>query len=319
LWKLSANWYDEPVKQHVRAVLRHLVPRRLRRRLITALRDPEEDFALRILVYHRPEAPRWGWGRPRHSGLVERLQPLHDRFLAELELIPRYGAELAAIDRAQRDDTEPCWFNDLFTGICGASLYAYMRDRKPRHYLEVGSGHSTRFAARAKRDGGLDTEIISIDPAPRADIDAVCDRVVRSVLEDADPALFDELVPGDIVFLDGSHRVLMGNDVVVFFLEVLPRIPAGVRIGVHDIYLPDDYGPGLVEEFWTEQYMLAMALLAGPTFEPVLPCHYVSTTSPLKERLNELWDAAGLAGINAWSSCFWFERADPGTAARTHP
>lgn len=47
----------------------------------------------------------------------------------------------------------------------------------------------------------------------------------------------------DVVFLDGSHRVFMNNDASVFFLDGLPRLPPGVLVGVHDIFLPEDYGP----------------------------------------------------------------------------
>ena len=41
---------------------------------------------------------------------------------------------------------------------------------RPKRVVEVGSGHSTRFVARAVADGGLETRITAIDPAPRAAI-----------------------------------------------------------------------------------------------------------------------------------------------------
>ena len=45
-----------------------------------------------------------------------------------------------------------------------------VRSLRPRRIVEVGSGHSTRFLARAVADGGLDTRITAIDPRPRASI-----------------------------------------------------------------------------------------------------------------------------------------------------
>ena len=49
----------------------------------------------------------------------------------------------------------------------GATKTALVRERKPRHIVEVGSGHSTRLLSKAL--GGVG-EILAIDPAPRADI-----------------------------------------------------------------------------------------------------------------------------------------------------
>jgi hypothetical protein len=84
----------------------------------------------------------------------------------------------------------------------------------------------------------LPTSITSIDPEPRTDINSLCDRVVRKWLEDCDLSLFDQLEPGDFLFFDGSHRVLTNSHTTVLYLEVIPRIKAGVIIHVHDIHLP---------------------------------------------------------------------------------
>ena len=51
--------------------------------------------------------------------------------------------------------------------------------RRPRRFIEIGSGNSTKFARRAIRDHWLNTSIVSIDPFPRSEIDAICDEVVR--------------------------------------------------------------------------------------------------------------------------------------------
>jgi len=120
-------------------------------------------------------------------------------------------------------------------------------------------------------------EIISIDPHPRREIDAICDRVLRQPFECADLDIFDGVQEGDIVFLDGTHHVFMNSDVVAFFLDVLPELPSGVLVGIHDIHLPDDYRPEHAERYCSEQYMLAAYLLGEPSWmRPVLPCWYVS-------------------------------------------
>ena len=97
------------------------------------------------------------------------------------------------------------------------------------------------FARHAIRTGNLKTTIMSIDPKPRAEIDSLCDRVMRLPLELCDLNLFRELEPGDILFFDGSHRIFANSDVTVFFIEVLPRLKPGVLVHVHDIFLPADY------------------------------------------------------------------------------
>jgi hypothetical protein len=249
--------------------------------------------------------PRWGWGKPPHPGLSALLASRQDVYLEQLDVIRRQRDGLAGIPLEAPDDTEPYWKNPWFTGLAAASLYSYLREHRPQRYVEIGSGNSTRFAARAKRDGGLATELVSIDPEPRTAIDALCDRVIRSRLETVDLGVFDNLVAGDIVLLDGSHRVQAGSDVVVFFLEVLPQLPPGVLVGIHDILLPDDYVPRMAAKGWNEQYMLGAILLGGSRFAPMLPCYYVATTSPLREHVTRLFSEIELAHVQPWGSLFW--------------
>ena len=68
-----------------------------------------------------------------------------------------------------------------------------------------------------------------VDPFPRVEIDQLCDVVHRVGLEDLDLRVFDELTSKDIVFIDNSHRSFPNSDVTVFFLEVLGRLPKGLR------------------------------------------------------------------------------------------
>src|SRR5690606_38556794 len=155
----------------------------------------------------------------------------------------------------------------------------FVRDRRPARYVEVGSGQSTKVVRRAVADGDLPTWVRSIDPQPRAEVDGLCHEVLRAPLETVDlAAAFGDLAAGDVVFFDGSHRVLPGSDCVAFFLDVLPALPAGVLVGIHDVYLPDDYPPGFFELWWSEQYVLAATLLAdaGRRYRVELPCYWAT-------------------------------------------
>ena len=89
-------------------------------------------------------------------------------FFAVLERIEAYAADLAAIG----PDLPPAprWNQDWFPRLDAAAAYALVRSEPPRRVVEVGSGHSTRFLARAVADGGLATRITAIDPEPRASI-----------------------------------------------------------------------------------------------------------------------------------------------------
>jgi hypothetical protein len=252
------------------------------------------------------DRPRWGHGRPQHP-LLHRLIARHAaEYERWLDAIGTHAAALAAIPEPETSPEEPAWRNDYFSGLDAAALYTFLRERNPATYLEIGSGHSTRFARRAQRDGSLGTRIVSVDPEPRAGIDQLCDETIRSRLEQADLDRFASLVPGDMVLFDGSHRAFMNNDVTVFFLEVLPALDPGVLVGIHDVTLPDDYFPGNARMYWTEQYLLAVALIAGADgrVTPVLPCHHVCVDPELKRRWDGIWNGV-LPNVNGYGSTFW--------------
>jgi hypothetical protein len=161
--------------------------------------------------------------------------------------------------------------------------------------------------ARAKRDGGLPTTITSIDPHPRAGIDTLCQRVIRQPLESSDLAVFADLRAGDVAFYDGSHRVFTNSDTTVFYLEVLPELPPGVLVGIHDILWPDDYLPEWADYWFSEQYLLGAYLLAEtPWLTPLLACNYVSGQTELSTVLDPLWKEPALAGVDTRGFCVWF-------------
>jgi len=261
-----------------------------------------------IRLLHPPSAtdkPRYGYGRPPHPRLSELLSRHDSEYLDALLLFERYAEELLAIPLDENSSREPHWRNGLLFGLDGVSLYGFTRNREPHYYVEVGSGNSTLFVDRARRDGNIDMTIVSIDPYPRREIDTICDSVFRQPLESVDLQLFGDLGEGDIVFLDGTHRVFMNSDVTVFFLDILPELPPGVLVGIHDIHLPDDYRPEHADRYYSEQYLLAAYLLGEATWlRPVLPCWYVShhqELGPLARSLTTRVDfQEGSAGVIFW-------------------
>ena len=252
-------------------------------------------------------APRWGHGKPPHQGLLELIERDAPHQREALRAIEGFTRELRQIEVVSSDPLEPSWRNGWLPGFDGAAIYAFMRVRAPRLFLEIGSGNSTLFADRARRDGALETTIVSIDPHPRADIDRVCDRPIRAALETVDLAVFDELHAGDIVLVDCSHRVFMNSDVVTFFLDVLPVLPAGVLVAVHDIGLPGDYPPDFANRYYSEQYLLAAYLLGGADVSIVLPASHLCASEDVIRALDALWSGPGLSDVERHGSFFWFE------------
>lgn len=205
--------------------------------------------------------------------------------------------------------TSPYWDNPFITGIDGIGIYCFLKMMNPKRYVEVGSGNSTRFARRAIDDHGLQTKITSIDPHPRAEIDSICDRVIRQKAEELDPAIIDELDPGDVLFIDGSHYVFMNSDVVAIFLDWLPRLKPGVLYGMHDIFLPRDYPESQVALNFSEQYMLAAALLEGAAhFEITLPAAYAAMDPELQKCLEPVWKQPGMEKTPRFGAAFWMTK-----------
>ncbi|NNM71220.1 class I SAM-dependent methyltransferase [Enterovirga sp. DB1703] len=181
--------------------------------------------------------------------------------------------------RILRGDGPARFDQDWFPRLDAVAAYAMVRRHRPARIVEIGSGHSTRFLARAVADGGLATAIAAIDPAPRASLASLADQGVRhepSLLRDADPALFAALAPGDVLFVDSSHVAMPGTDVDRIAGDILPRLPAGVLVHVHDILLPDAYPPEWAWRGYNEATVLA-ALIGSGGWDILFSSHWVAS------------------------------------------
>jgi predicted O-methyltransferase YrrM len=260
-----------------------------------------------LLDYPIHPQPRYGYGRPPHAELYEMFSAQRASFRQLLLSFLEFEPSLARIARHQPDNSpEPCWENNWFSGLDTVALYSLIALNKPSKCIEVGSGQSTKVMRRAIRDHSPKSRLTSIDPRPRAEIDALCDRIIRQRLEEVDLKIFQELKAGDLLFIDSSHRSFMNSDVTVFFLEVLPRLAAGVLVHLHDIHLPYDYPPERAGWYYSEQYLLAASLLAGHRgYEIVLPNAFVSDDADLRPEADGLWKRLGLRSENMVGLSFW--------------
>ena len=267
-----------------------------------------------FLDYPVEAVPRYGYGKPAHPELTRILAGNDGQYAALLAQFLSLSPGLLRISlREAKASAEPSWLHDWLDGLDTFALYGFVATRKAETYLEIGSGYSTKLARRAIKDHALRTRVVSIDPHPRAEVDSLCDEVIRQPLEKNDLKVFEQLQAGDILFMDGSHRSFMNSDVTVFFLEILPRLKPGVLVHLHDIFLPLDYPPyweyrHYPHRYWSEQYLLAASLLAGhSSYEVVLPTHYVSITASLANVMEGFWSDPRVAGVPRSGSSFWIQ------------
>jgi len=171
------------------------------------------------------------------------------------------------------DAGDPEWGHGMFPPLDGAAAYTAVKKFQPKQIIEIGSGDSTRYLAKA---AAPEAKITCIDPQPRRSIETLPVDFIRRVIRNSDADLMDSLDASDILFIDSSHIMLPGMDVDIQFNRFFPRLRPGVVVHVHDIFLPDDYPPHWAGRRWNEQNALAGWLLSG-FFEILYPGHYVAT------------------------------------------
>jgi len=157
-------------------------------------------------------------------------------------------------------------------------LHCFVRSARPRRAIEVGSGVSTACMLHATelnaKDGFCETQITCIEPYPsRYLLSANKIVLMRKQIQELSTTFFDQLESGDLLFIDSSHAVKAGSDVLMIFLEVIPRLKPGITIHIHDISLPFTYSRNVLGSYfgWQETSIL-LALLKGNAHLKVLCC-----------------------------------------------
>jgi hypothetical protein len=146
-------------------------------------------------------------------------------------------------------------------------LHCVVRRYAPATIVEIGSGVSTACMLRAidcnVREGKPASRLVCVEPFPRPALRNLS-RVthIEAPCQAVDAEVFESLRAGDLLFIDSSHAVKVGSDVVRIYLDIIPRLPAGVLIHIHDIYLPYLYSRHVLDTYfgWQET-VLVQALL----------------------------------------------------------
>ncbi|TNF46052.1 MAG: class I SAM-dependent methyltransferase [Bacteroidetes bacterium] len=264
------------------------------------------------LDYQVDMKPRLGGVNPNNR-LYEIINKERMTYKSILNEALSYRSSLQKIKRSDEESSQnnPTWNNGFLPGLDIIGIYTMLGKFRPKKYIEVGSGNSTKVAAYAKSELGLSTKIISIDPQPRAEIDELADEIIRKPFESIDLETILDLHENDILFIDNSHRILPNSDATVFFLEVLPYLKKGVIVHIHDIYLPFDYPQFMCDRAYSEQYGLAIALMANPgRYQCILPNYFISEDEELSSIIEPIWKHKNLEGVERHGGSFWIKIGD---------
>lgn len=191
--------------------------------------------------------------------------------------------------------------NDYFTSPDAEVLTAMVGLWKPGRIIEIGSGNSTRLFRIASDQFQAQTKIISIDPFPRVEIENYAHSILRQKLEDVETEWFHKQIEsGDLLFIDSTHEIKTGNDVVELFLNILPRLKPGVLIHIHDIFLPYEYPKEWIMQNrwpWNEQYLVQALLQGSEEYEVLWAGHYHQKTMPDFAKHFPLWQGKDASSL----------------------
>jgi hypothetical protein len=249
-----------------------------------------------------PEVVLGSRGVEFHEGdqlrLLERWGDRHRPLFAALRAEPSINVAAA---------TSGTLLNGQFHTPDAEVYAALIADRKPSKIIEVGAGYSTRVARKTIDELGLATELCVIDPAPRVAIENVADRFVAMRLEDAVEEL--QLRAGTMLFIDSSHVVRTGGDIPVIFNQIVPGLPTGVAVHVHDIFIPWDYPAAYQRRLYTEQYALCALLAYSPRYRVLFSSHLMARRHG--EAMHSAFGPRVGADADFFGSSIWFEIESP--------
>lgn len=189
----------------------------------------------------------------RLSALAEKGQfekPMYDAFRPELlmesspllEPITAQENVFSKFCATNLNDVDYSFDNSYFSSPDTEVLYTLIGSNRPKRMVEMGSGNSTRVMRQAILDYKLYTKIVAIGPHPRVEVTQYADEVRGFRVQELDAEeIAGGLEPNDILFIDSSHLIGIGNDVPFLYFEVLPELKPGVLIHIQDIFLPYEY------------------------------------------------------------------------------
>jgi predicted O-methyltransferase YrrM len=191
----------------------------------------------------------------------------------QLRLFAQVGPFLADVPVDGRFSVGP--ENNMFSLADAAVYSALIREFSPARIVEVGSGYSSAVALDTADRWRLPIRFTFVEPFPdrllglltTADRQRVDLR--RESVQESPAHLFANLSAGDFLFVDSSHVVKTGSDVVRLLTRVLPLLKPGVVVHVHDIFWPFEYPESWLKERrgWNEVYFVHALLVHNSAYK----------------------------------------------------
>ena len=189
-------------------------------------------------------------------------------------------------------------------------LYCMIRYFKPKKIIEIGCGYSSLMIQHGlnknKQETKIDYNHICIEPYLAEWVSELNVEFVKKKVEDIDISYFKTLKNGDILFIDSSHMIRPGGDVLFEYLEILPILNPGVIVHIHDIFYPNDYPDQWTKNgilFWNEQYLLEAFLTLNKEFKIICATNFLKNNY-----YNELSTVAPMLKSDREPGSFWIQR-----------
>ena len=237
---------------------------------------------------------------------LDRIFPTNEFLLNYLNRISRYASEFTPPLKSN-SEIQFFWENSQFSYSDALTYYCMIRFLKPNQILEIGGGYSSLIAAEAlkrNRKGKLKV----IDPFPRDFLKNIPGiNLVEIPFQNLESeVLAASIETDDMVFIDSTHSLKYGSEVLNIYLDFLHLINSDCYIHVHDIYLPESLPTDYMinhQIFWGEQYLLYAFLLNSNRIQILYGSHYHTKNNPeaLKQFMGQKYPAGGAS--------FWFKQA----------
>lgn len=246
--------------------------------ILTRFNTITQRFGATIIPNHfyseipdmRELASTTGWRRPMsmHGIAGRKTQPQLEtlrRWMEGVELLGDFDVYAWACEQNGEVGFGP---------IEAIALYGFIATERPQRIAQIGCGVSTAIIVRAASDAGYTPEIVCIEPYPTDMLKQMAqEKRIALRHAKAQDVPVEEIVQacaGGLLFVDSSHSLRPGSEVISLISEVMPRLPAGQRAHFHDIFFPYDYRPMILEEgvfLFRENTLLYAFLVEHPRWE----------------------------------------------------
>lgn len=217
----------------MKASIKRLLPPPFKAKLEATVQQPSLNYLRRTVHTYR----EWLWQSypPKYQVDHAALMPNFVQYEPLFESSARNFATIVTPYVSEFKWSVGKLYNGAFVSIDPELYYSMVRHYRPNLIIEIGSGHSTHFAADALQKNRAG-RIISIDPEPRRTLPRGVEHIQARV-EDVGRDIFANLHANDILFIDSSHTA---EEARYHCQHILPGLHAGVILHHHDVTFPYD-------------------------------------------------------------------------------